>query len=77
MNSSKKYDNKKSKHRGSCYYYGKVGDYKPNCPLIMKDKEKGHHKKYSKSRRAYIAWESQCVSSSNESSSSSDESAKL
>ncbi|XP_050896206.1 uncharacterized protein LOC127102934 [Lathyrus oleraceus] len=55
----------------------KVGHYKPNCPLIKKDKEKAHHNKSSNSRRAYIAWESASDSSSDESLSSSDESAKF
>lgn len=45
--------------------------------MIKKDKEKGHHKKSSKSRRAYNDWESESDSLSDESSSLSDESTKL
>lgn len=45
--------------------------------MIKKGKEKGHHKKPNKSRRAYVAWESESDCSSDESSSSSVESAKI
>ncbi|XP_050902541.1 uncharacterized protein LOC127114361 [Lathyrus oleraceus] len=76
-NSSKEDENKKGKLRSSCYNCGKVSHYRPDCPMIKKDKEKGHHKKYSKSRRVYVAWESESDSSSDESSISSVESTKL
>ena len=45
--------------------------------MIKKDKEKGHHKKSSKSWRAYVIWESESDSSSDESSDSSVESSKI
>ena len=71
------YDNKNGKFRSSCYNYGEVGHYRPNCPMIKKDKEKGRHKKSSKSRRAYVSCESASDSSSDESSTSSVESTQI
>lgn len=76
-NFSKEDDNKKGKLRSSCYNCGKAGHYSSDYSFIKKDKEKGHHKKSSKSRRAYIAWESGSDYSSDESSSSSVKSSKL
>lgn len=48
-NSSKEDESKKGKPRSSCYNYGKTGHYRSGCPMIKKDKDKGHHKKSSKS----------------------------
>jgi hypothetical protein len=76
-NSSKEDEKKKSKGRSTCYNCGKEGHIRPECPKIMKEKERGHHKRSNKSRRAYVAWESESGSSSGESSSSSNESAKM
>lgn len=45
--------------------------------MMKKDKEKGHHKKSSKCKRAYVDWESDSNSSSDESLISSVELAKL
>jgi hypothetical protein len=70
-NSSKEDENKKGKLISSCYNYGKAGHYRSEHPMIKKDKEKGHHKKSSKSRRVYVTWESESDSSSNEILSSS------
>ncbi|XP_050889936.1 uncharacterized protein LOC127095266 [Lathyrus oleraceus] len=52
-------------------------DYKPDCPQLKKDKGKAPPKKYNKQRRAYITWESDSESSSDESSSDSDKTANL
>lgn len=60
------------KYKDSCYHCGNIGHYKSDCPLIKKDKGKSQHKKSSKSRRAYIAWESDNESSSEDSPSDSD-----
>lgn len=43
-NFSKEDENKKDKLRSSFYNYGKVGHYRPDCSMIKKDKDKGHHK---------------------------------
>lgn len=61
---SREYENKKGKFRSSCYDYGEFGHYRPECPMIKKDKDKGHHKRPSKSRKAYVSWESASDSSS-------------
>lgn len=76
-NTSRKYENKKVKLRSSCYNYGKEGHYRLECPMKNKDKEKGRHKKYSKPKRAYVAWERESDSSSDESSTSSVESIQI
>ncbi|XP_050876901.1 uncharacterized protein LOC127080630 [Lathyrus oleraceus] len=56
----------------------KVGHYKTDCPLLKKYKGKDkHHNKYSKVRRAYIAWESDSESSSNDKSSDEEENTNL
>lgn len=75
--SSKEYENKKDKFRSSCYNNGEFCHYRPKYPKIKKYKEKGHHKKSSKSGRAYVAWERVSDSSSDESSTSSVESALI
>ncbi|XP_050915969.1 uncharacterized protein LOC127131073 [Lathyrus oleraceus] len=74
---SREDENKKGKYRSSCYNYGEFGHYRPKCPNIKKDKENEHHKKSSKSRRAYGTWESASDSLSDESSTSSVESTHI
>ncbi|XP_050908819.1 uncharacterized protein LOC127122544 [Lathyrus oleraceus] len=74
---SREDENKKGKLRISCYNYGEFGHYRLECPKINKDRENGHHKKSSKSSRAYGIWESVSDSSSDESSTSSVESARI
>lgn len=74
FNSSKESENKKDNSRSSCYNYGKTGHHKPEYPMKKKNNEKGHHKRSSKSRREYVAWESERDSSSDEISTSSEES---
>ncbi|XP_058721912.1 uncharacterized protein LOC131593431 [Vicia villosa] len=69
-NKFKQDDNNKGKIKGPCFNCGKVGHYKPNCPYLEKEKEKNQSKGHNKSRRAYIAWESD---SSSEVSSSDEE----
>ncbi|XP_050919337.1 uncharacterized protein LOC127136866 [Lathyrus oleraceus] len=69
-------ERKATKSRGLCYNCGKADHYKPDYPLLKKDKGKDkHHKKSSKDRRAYIAWESDIEPLSN--GNSSDEEEKL
>ena len=70
-------ENKKYRGKGPCFNCGKTGHYKPDCPMMKKDKGKAPPKKFNKQRRAYIAWESDSDSSSGESSSDSDETANL
>lgn len=67
----------KDKFRSSCYNYGEIAHYRPECPMIKKDKERRHHKKPSKYRRAYVDCESASDSSSDESDTSSVESARI
>src|ERR1051325_10552481 len=74
---SKQEENKKYKGKGTCFNCGKSGHYKTECPMNKKDKEKAPPKKFNKQRRAYIAWENNSESSSNEGLSDSDEIANL
>src|SRR3954470_2341235 len=67
---SKQYDNNKGRIKGLCFNCGKDGHYKPDCPYLKKEKEKNQSKGHNKSKRAYIAWESD---SSSESSSGDEE----
>lgn len=60
-----------------CYHCGKEGHIRPEYPQIVKENEKGHKKRSNKPERAYVALESENGSSSGESSSSSEESAKM
>lgn len=53
-NTSMEYENKKENSKGSCYNCGRVGHYRLDCPLLMKDKGKDQQNKSSKFRRAYI-----------------------
>lgn len=76
-NTSRQDENKKKKSKGSSYIYGRAGHYKPNCPLLKKDKEKGQQKKSRNPRRAYIALESDSESSNEGISSESDEMANV
>ncbi|XP_050897150.1 uncharacterized protein LOC127103967 [Lathyrus oleraceus] len=71
-------ESKTTKSRGSCYNCENSGHYKPDCPLLKKDKVKNkRHKKSSKARRAYIAWESDSEPSSNGNLSDEEEKACL
>lgn len=70
-------ENKKGKSKSSCFNCGKPEHYKSDCPQLNKDKGKGRYKKSRKTRRAYIAWESDSEISSEDSSSESDEKANL
>ncbi|XP_050902822.1 uncharacterized protein LOC127115287 [Lathyrus oleraceus] len=72
--SSKDDENRKGKFRSSCYSYGEVGHYRPECPMIKKDKKKGHAKKF---RRTYVAYENASDYSIDESSTSSVEFARI
>src|SRR3954471_7932954 len=74
-NKFKQDDNNKGKIKGPCFNCGKAGHYKPDCPYLKKEKEKNQSKGHNKSKRAYIAWESD--SSSESSSSDEEESANL
>src|SRR4051812_39401699 len=69
-NKFKQDDNNKGKIKGPCFNCGKAGHYKPDCPYLKKEKEKNQSKLHNKSKRGYIAWESD---SSSESSSSDEE----
>ena len=68
--SLKEENNKKDKGNVICYECGKPGHYKPDCPSLAKKKGKGQ---INKPRQAYVAWESESESSSDERSSESDE----
>src|SRR4051812_39987236 len=73
-NKFKQDENNKGKIKGLCFNFGKAGHYKPDCPYLKKEKEKNQSKSHNKSKRAYIAWESD---SSSENSSSDEEVANL
>ncbi|XP_050895719.1 uncharacterized protein LOC127102391 [Lathyrus oleraceus] len=68
----KKYFNKKesstSTQNITCYECGKQGHIKTDCPKLSK-KSSFNKRKDSKSKRAYIAWEDNEVSSSSDSES--------
>lgn len=77
-NFSKEDENKKGNPRSLCYNRGKASHYRPKYPMSKKDlKKKYHHKKSSKSRRVYVAWESKSDYSRDESSNLSVELAKI
>src|SRR3954462_3113543 len=63
-NKFKQDDNNKGKIKGPCFNCGKAGHYKPDYPYLKKEKEKNQSKGHSKSKRAYIAWESDSSSES-------------
>ena len=53
---NKPFESKRDHSKGSCYNCGKLGLYKPYCPLFKKDKVRNKfQKKPNKARRACIA----------------------
>ncbi|XP_050896005.1 uncharacterized protein LOC127102702 [Lathyrus oleraceus] len=75
--SSQYAENIKDKFISSCYNFGEIDHYRTKCTIIKKDKERGHHKKSSTSRRSYVACASVSDSSSDESFTSSVESSRI
>src|ERR1043165_7750353 len=75
---SKQDDDKKSKSRGSCFNCEKPGHYKPDCPLLKRDKGKDKFQRIpNKARRAYIAWKSDSEESNKSVSSNEEETIKF
>ena len=79
-NNKDKYGNKKSNDFNSnnytCFGCGEQGHIKADCPNKSKEKKPSYKEKKGKTKRAYIAWDENEVSSSS-SSSSEDEKANI
>ena len=75
-----RYGNKKSNDFNSnnytCFGCGEQGQIKADCPNKSKEKKSSNKEKKNKTKRAYIAWDENEVSSSS-SSSSEDEKANI